>query len=153
MLMRRSLLLTFAAAALVLPAASVGHELFDHAPPAGSDVTPPSPAFQAGGENAQWEAVGTIPTGNPHTDLDFFTRAGKTYVSAGTLAAGANAGGQTIFQLADGDNFDPRFVASAPTASCVSSPAAATGLQHDVEATPKGGGSGERKGCSRVLRG
>ena len=42
--------------------------------------------------------VATFPTGNPHTDIDFFTKGGETYMSAGTLGTGPNGGGQTILQ-------------------------------------------------------
>ena len=80
----------------------------------------------------------TIPTGNPHTDLDFFTQGGDTFASVGTLGIGPNGGGQTIVRLTQGGAVDPEFVAGHPSASCLSSPADATGLQHDVEATPKG---------------
>jgi hypothetical protein len=126
-----------AACALAAPAAALAH--LDHAPPSFNMQAPPSMGFQSGGaEGVKWDFIASFPTGNPHTDLDFFQRGGKTYASVGTLGIGPNAGGQTIFQLADGNNVDPHFVASVPTASCVSSPANATGLQHDIEATPKG---------------
>ena len=55
----------------------------------------------SGGEDADWELVATIPTGNPHTDLDFFTRNGETYASVGTLGIGPNGGGQTIVKLTE----------------------------------------------------
>ncbi len=126
-----------AVAALLLPAAAWAHDL-DHSPPAFNPQGQPSMAAQAGGvEGVQWEFLASFPTGNPHTDIDFFQRGGKTYASVGTLGTGPNAGGQSIFQLADGDKFDPRFVAGVPTASCMSNPSAALGLQHDIEATPK----------------
>ena len=122
----------------MLPA-TVGAHLLDHAPPAFNEPAPPSPAFLSGGEDADWEFVATLPTGNPHTDLDFFTKGGDTYASAGTLGIGPNGGGQTIVQLTEGGEVKPRVVAAHPSASCVSNPSAALGLQHDVEATPKGG--------------
>jgi hypothetical protein len=124
------------AAALCLPAVAFAH--LDHAPPNFSQQTPPSLTFMSGGEGAKWEFLGTFPTGNPHTDIDFFQRGGATYASLGTLGIGPNAGGQTIFQLTDAKGaFDPHYVTGVPTASCVSNPANATGLQHDVESTPK----------------
>ena len=54
-------------------------------------------------------------------------------------AIGPNGGGQTIVRLTDSGEVAPGFVSAHPSASCLSNPAAATGLQHDVEATPKGG--------------
>ena len=128
--------------ALALPSTAVaGHglqQLMDHPAPAVGSPAPPSPAFQSGGTDAKWELVGTIPTGNPHTDVDFFTQGGNTYASVGTLAIGGNGGGQTIIQLTDGEDVEPKFLGAAPTATCLSNPSAALGLQHDVEATPKG---------------
>jgi len=127
---------------LLVPAvAYAGHglELLDHPAPPGS--TPgglPSSDFNSGGEGAKWELIDTFTTGNPHTDIDFFTQGGETYLSAGTLAVGPNGGGQTILKLTDGNEVAPSFVSTSPTASCVSDPNNALGLQHDVEAAPKG---------------
>jgi hypothetical protein len=137
----RGVLILFVAAALALPAsAQAGHLLnkFDHSPPTFVPQTPPSTAFQGGGKDAKWEFVTTLPDGNPHTDLDFFTQGGNIYASVGTLAIGPNGGGQSIFQLTEGDKVAPKFLTSEPTASCISEPSQALGLQHDVEATPKG---------------
>jgi hypothetical protein len=126
------------AAALCLPAAALAH--LDHPAPSFVQQGPPSLVAQTGGEGAKWEFQASFPTGNPHTDLDFFKRGGKLYASVGTLGVGANGGGQSIFQVTNEQGQpDPHYASSAPTASCVSDPSAATGLQHDVEATPKGG--------------
>lgn len=136
---RRHVTIALAAALMLAVAAPAGaHELFDHDAPAFAPTTPPSPTFLSGGDGASWELVATIPTGNPHTDLDFFTQGEETYASVGTLAVGPNAGGQTIVQLTEGGEINPSFVSSHPSASCISNPAAALGLQHDVEASPKG---------------
>ncbi len=124
-------------AALVVPTIAAGHEL-DHPAPAFVPSEPPSGGFDSGGEGAKWELVETIATGNPHTDLDFFTDKGETYASVGTLAAAPNRGGQSIIQLTEDGKVDPSFVTGHPSATCVSNPEAALGLQHDVEATPKG---------------
>lgn len=121
--------------------AFAGHgleSLLDHPNPGIATQTPPSPNFTAGGPGAKWEPIATFPTANPHTDLDFFTRGGNTYASVGTLAIGPNAGGQEIFQLTEGNRVAPRSIKAFPSASCVSNPAEALALQHDVEATPKG---------------
>jgi hypothetical protein len=138
---RARLALAAAVATLALPASALaGHglELLDHSPPAGAPPAAPNPGFQSGGRDAKWELIGSIPTGNPHTDVDFFTQGGNTYASVGTLGSGANGGGQTIIQLTEGDQVRPRFVSAAPTASCLSDPSETLGLQHDVEAAPKG---------------
>lgn len=94
--------------------------------------------FTSGGEGASWERITTFATGNPQTDLDFFTQNGNTSASVGTLGIGPNSGGQQIFQMTEGDRVDPSAVSSHPSASCISNPSDALGLQHDVEATPKG---------------
>jgi hypothetical protein len=127
------------ATALALPAAAhAGHGLLDHPVPRFTPQSPPGGPVEAGGRGARWELLRTFGTGNPQTDLDFFTQRGNTFVSVGTLAVGPNAGGQSIFQLTNGNNVEPGFVSSHPSASCVSDPNQALGLQHDVEATPKG---------------
>jgi hypothetical protein len=134
------------AASLGLTAAAAAHDLdLDHAGPSFTTGVPVG-TFISGGPGATWKLVKTFPTGNPHTDLDFFTQRGETYVAAGTLATGPNGGGQTIFRLThDGEVVEnpahpgsPQFVSNHPSAFCVSDPVAALGLQHDVEATPKG---------------
>jgi len=138
----RKLFLAACVAGLAVPSSALaGHGLeLDHPYPAFTSPSPPSLASQSGGKNATWDLVGTVATGNPHTDLDFFTQNGETYASVGTLGIGPNAGGQTIVQLTDGGEVAPTFVTGHPSASCLSDPSAATGLQHDVEATPKGDG-------------
>jgi hypothetical protein len=126
------------ATSLLLASAAVAHELFDHELPSLGAAPGPSVAFTSGPTTAKWEFVETVTTGNPHSDIDFFTRGGNTYLSAGTLGVAPNGGGQTIVQLTEGDKVDAKLVSQAPTASCVSNEAAALGLQHDVEASPKG---------------
>ena len=114
---------------------------YDHPMPAFAPTAPPSPVFSSGGPAASWELVGSIPTGNPHTDIDYFTQGGETYASVGTLAIGANGGGQTIVQLTQNGAVtpsSPKFISGHPSATCISNPSAALGLQHDIEATPKG---------------
>ena len=92
------------------PAAAAAHWL-DHAGPPPVSVPPPSSNFNSGGPGAEWELIETVTTGNPHTDLDFFTQGGETYASVGTLAVGPNGGGQTIVKLTDGGNVDPELIA------------------------------------------
>jgi hypothetical protein len=126
------------AGALAVPATVWAHDAFDHPAPPFTPQAPLSTTFNSGGNDARWELVTSFATGNPHTDIDFFTRDGDTYASVGTLAIGPNGGGQTIIRLTEGDRVDPSFVAGYPSASCLSNPDAALGLQHDVEAAPKG---------------
>ncbi|MGH3442231.1 MAG: LPXTG cell wall anchor domain-containing protein [Nitriliruptorales bacterium] len=135
--MRRiTIFLAAAALALALPGTAA---LADHpAPDFGGVNAPLAGGFNAGGEGAEWELVTTLFTGNPHSDLDFFTRDGDTYVAAGTLAVGGNAGGVTIMRLTEDGEVSPDFVTGHPSAACPSNPQAALALQHDVEATPKG---------------
>jgi hypothetical protein len=124
--------------ALALPSAAAGYNLLDHPAPPFSTNNPVGTTFNSGGPGATWQLVTTFATGNPHTDLDFFTKGGDTYASVGTLAAGANAGGQTIVKLTQDGAVSPTLVSSHPSAACPSDPVAALGLQHDVEAAPKG---------------
>lgn len=129
-------------AALALPATAFGHGKLDHPAPSFSEPAPLSTTFNSGGEGAEWDLVGSFATGSPHSDLDFFTQDGETFASVGTLGAGLNAGGQAVVQLTEDGEVTPeglRFRSAHPSATCISDPSAALGLQHDVEATPKGG--------------
>ncbi len=113
--------------------------LADHAAAgAGVIVAPTATAAVSGGVGAEWTVISSLNSGNAHSDLDFFERGGDYYVAVGTLAAGANDGGQMIHRLTVDGVINPAFVSAHPSAACVSSPTAATGLQHDVEVTPKG---------------
>src|SRR5688572_23675279 len=115
----------------------------DHDPPGDGISTPAGePVPNQGGEGAKWELIETLVTGNPHTDLDFFEQDGITYVSVGTLAVGGNNAGQTIVKLTNANGNVSRdtieYIAGHPSATCLTNVSGATGLQHDVEATPKG---------------
>ncbi|MBA2529660.1 MAG: hypothetical protein H0V19_06795, partial [Euzebyales bacterium] len=141
-----------AALSVGLLLAMPGFAAADHdalAPPFGTAIQPGDPVVNAGPAGA-WEHLATIPTGNPQTDLDFFTQGGEDYASVGTLGTGPNAAGQTIIQLTqNGKVVAPtptvpgsgsiRYVSGHPSAECPSNPLSTLGLQHDVEATPKGG--------------
>jgi hypothetical protein len=97
-------------------------------------------------DGGRFQLLTSIPTGNPHTDLDFFTKGGETYAAVGTLAIGGNQGGQSIVKLTEGGQVEPngrpaaRFVTGHPSATCPTNPSQALNLQHDVEATPKSAG-------------
>ncbi len=131
------LLLTTSAVAASLAFAGAAAADGDHPAPVVKANAPIGTGLNAGGPGATWKLLTTFPTGNPHTDLDFFTRGGETYASVGTLGIGPNAGGQTIVQLTQRGQIEPRIVASHPSGACLSNPSAALSLQHDVEATPK----------------
>jgi hypothetical protein len=129
-----------AAALALIGAVPVAQAHFDHPAPTFAPSAPLSSAINAGGEGeADWELISTIPTGNPHTDLDYFRNGGELYASVGTLAAGPNAGGQTIVKLTENGVVEPSYVTGHPSASCISTTSSVTGLQHDAEVTPKGG--------------
>ena len=146
--MRRLLAAAVAGAAFLATAtvASGGHgvELADHFTPGGTATAPGTTALS--GPPGAWKFIATIPTGNPHTDIDYFTQRGEIYASVGTLAAGGNDAGQTIVKLTHGGEVvenplsasRPHFVSGHGSADCLSEPSQALGLQHDVEATPKG---------------
>ncbi len=135
---RRSALVAILAAMVALPTAGVAHEL-DHLAPSFTDpAAPPTANFNSGGQGAEWELLDTLVTGNPHSDLDYFTQGGETYVSVGLLGSSANGGGQSIAQLTNKGKVEPKLISQHPSASCVGAPTGVTGLQHDVEATPKG---------------
>ena len=134
----RRVLIPISLVFLAFPATALAHGLFDHSTPTVTLGQPPPLTATSGGEGAKWEFVTSLFTGNPHTDLDFFTQRGEMFASVGTLAAGPNGGGQTIVQLTDGGEVKPEILSFHPSASCVSNPSAALGLQHDAEAAPKG---------------
>jgi len=130
-------LATAAAACALTAATAVAH--FDHSAPAFvGPAEPASTVVNAGGENAEWELISTIATGNPHSDLDFFQFGGDQFASVGSLGTGPNAGGQTIVRLTEKGEIKPSYVSAHPSASCPTGSSSITGLQHDVEATPKG---------------
>jgi hypothetical protein len=142
--MRRSVAATLVGAVFLMTAtaASGGHglELLDHQAPSVGVKTPPE-ATANQSPLLGWQFVATIFTGNPHTDLDFFTQRGETFASVGTLGFGPNGGGQTIVQLTKNGEIGPltpKFVSAHGSAFCPSNPIETLSLQHDVEATPKG---------------
>ena len=120
---------------------AVAHD-FDHPAPTMSEPAPLSSDQNAGGPEggeAEWQLVASIPTGNPQTDVDFFTVGPITYMSVGSLATGPNSAGQNIIQLTnDEGEVEPTYVTGHPSATCPKATSSATGLQHDPEAAPKG---------------
>ena len=123
-----------AAALGVLPGTAVA----DHPGPAVQPGAPASSTFNSGGEGATWELITSILTGNTQSDLDFFTQDGETWVSVGTIGTAVGAGGQSLIKITQDGEVAPDLVSQHPSAFCPSDPVSALGLQHDVEATPKG---------------
>ena len=134
--MRRVLTFCFVAILLAVPATALAHEL-DHASPVPQPQSPVTQA-QSGGPGARWEFQRSFSTGNLQSDLDFFKQGDEMFASVGTFAAGGN-GGQSIFRITQdgGKTVNPSVVSNHPSASCAPG-TGVTGLQHDVEATPKG---------------
>ena len=129
--------------ALSLVAVFPGLAAADHPAPQIPPLEGPlTTEFNQGGiEGAEFSIIKSIVTGNPHTDLEFFSRGGTTYASVGTLGIGPNNAGQNIIKLTDGDAVGPdtvSYVSGHPSATCVTDESRALGLQHDVESTPKG---------------
>ena len=155
MVRRRPVLVTTACVLASLTATPAAAHQYDHPVPSFAQPAPLSSTFNAGGDGADWELLTTIATGNPHTDLDFFTSGGETYAAVGTLAVGPNGGGVTIIQLTSDGEVDPQLVGAHPSASCLSNPAAALGLQHDVvpylSIMDVGVNCSEREGLSNAI--
>lgn len=115
----------------------------DHAPPGFTPLPGLTTGTNQGGiEGVEFEMVKSFVTGNPQSDIEFFSREGITYVSAGTLGLGPNNAGQNIFKLTDADGTISadtiEYVTGHPSSTCVVDESRALGLQHDVEAAPKG---------------
>src|SRR5688572_3004343 len=137
-------------AAVCLSVALTG-SMLGAAVPAAADHTDPkaplTPVEAQPGEPALATGEGTwkfIANLGPFqgTDLEFFSRNGATYVSAGTLGQAPNGTpgfiGQRVVQLTDvrGEMLEePKIVADHGSSRC-SINSSATGLQHDVQAVP-----------------
>lgn len=141
--MRRPVAALVVPFALGLLMAMPGIATADHPAPEFAPLPGQTTGLNQGGiEGVEFEMVESFFTGNPQTDIDFFSQGGVTYASAGTLGTGPNNGGQNIFKLTDENGVvSPdtiEYVAGHPSAGCLSNPAEVLGLQHDVESTPKG---------------
>lgn len=121
---------------LPLPAA-----LADHSNPREEQAsTEGDPVGQAEirGEGT-WEFLRNFKA-NPGTDLFLFRKKGQKYSSSGTLGqAEAEHVGQRIIRLVDAKGeVAPQWIADHGSAHCpTANPSGTTGLQHDVQATPK----------------
>ena len=140
MLRRATLTAGLTAAALVL--ATAGTASADHTDPS-TLLSPLASQPGAGAVTAgegRWEFIANIGP-MQGSDLEFFTRDGVTYMSAGTLGQAPTRTpafvGQRIVQLTDADGavIEPTVVADHGSATCEAN-SSATGLQHDVQAVP-----------------
>jgi hypothetical protein len=135
---RASALAGLAAVALVLGTA--GTASADHTSGQLSPVVPQPSVGAVTSGTGTWTFLQNIGP-MQGSDLEFFSRDGVTYVSAGTLgqAPSGTPGlvGQRIVALTDdrGRYVPPKVVADHGSASCEAN-RSATGLQHDVQAVP-----------------
>lgn len=86
-----------------------------------------------------WGYIRNFPP-NPGSDLFFFKKKRKLYATSGTLGqANEEHVGQRIIQLVGrSGRVNVRWVADHASAKCpTANPSGTTGLQHDVQATPK----------------
>ena len=119
------------------------HELFDHpAPPAAGGQPGPTHGGRQHGRRAapsgSSSAASPPATRTPTSTSSPATA--NTYASVGHARRRARtAAGRPSSSSPSGDEVAPAVRRPAPTASCVANEAAALGLQHDVEASPKGG--------------
>lgn len=103
-----------------------------------SDTTNPPAEGLPMGEGV-WTHIKSFPP-NPGTDLEFFQKGPITFSSSGTLGqANANHVGQRILRLVNRKGkVNPKWVADHGSANCpTANPQGTTGLQHDVQLTPK----------------
>ena len=113
----------------------------DHTDPRTRQAATQDPGTTQLVENGEgtWEFIRNFP-GNPGTDFEVFEQNGRVYASAGTLGQGDEQHvGQRLIRLVRRDGrVKPRWVADHGSANCeTANPAGTTGLQHDVQVTPK----------------
>ncbi len=132
---------------LGLLAALPGTAFADHPAPGATSAFGPAStnANQGGQDGVSFEILASFPAGNSFTDHEFFSQDGEIFAAVGTLGGGGvNLAGQTIVKITEGGPpstggaIDPSFVSAFPSATCVTDASGALGLQHDVEAAPKG---------------
>ena len=137
---RTPLVVALLAAALLIPSLAVAHELFDHPAPTCGGIPAPTTASPSRAARARsGSSSSSIATGNPHSDLDFFRAAATSTPPSARSASRPNGGGQTIVQLTNGEEVAPSSSRRRRPHRASRNEAAALGLQHDVEASPKGG--------------
>jgi hypothetical protein len=122
------------AMALSLPGSAVAHDKgLDHPAPwlrARAPCRRPRPSTP-GGPDAEWELVTSVPTGNPHTDIDFFTSVARSSRSSARSRRAERR--RAEHRPADRDRRRghaggrPQLLLLAPSASCVSNPSRALG--------------------------
>ena len=139
--MRRFIVVSLALLVSLACAAAVafGHDALDHAAPTFTQPAGPlSSEINAGGEGAEWELLDDDPDRQPALGPRLLHRAATRTCRPARSASGPNAGGQNIVRLTENGEVKPSYVTAHPSAACPGDLTSATGLQHDVEATPKG---------------
>jgi hypothetical protein len=137
---RVTAVLTAACLALIAPGLGSTSASADHTDPGGplSPVLPQPAAGALTAGEGEWEHLANLGP-MMGSDLEFFTKAGVTFVAGGTLGQGPTPGfvGQRVVQLTDGSGavIEPEIVADHGSALCDVN-TAVTGLQHDVQAVP-----------------
>jgi hypothetical protein len=128
-----------AAALIVVPGLPAAADHTDPREPL-SPLSPGHPGVGIARGLGEWEFIQNFPS-NPGTDLEFFEKDGATYSSSGTLGQGDEAHvGQRILRLVTANGkVSPKWVADHGSANCfTNNPRGTTGLQHDMQVTPKG---------------
>jgi hypothetical protein len=129
---------TISAAVVILPLGAPA--LADHTDPSeplAETTGPPADGLAEG--VGTWTHLVNFPA-NPGTDLEFIRKGEAVYSSSGTLGQGDEQHvGQRILQLVDEKGkVAPEWLADHGSAHCTTGdPAGTTGLQHDVQITPK----------------
>lgn len=125
---------------LLLAAPAAADHTAPTAPLTPIEAQPGAPALATG--EGTWKFIANLGP-MQGTDLEFFSRNGSTYVSAGTLGQAPTGTpgfvGQRVVQLTDSRGAlleSPKVVADHGSARCTIN-SSATGLQHDVQAIPQ----------------
>lgn len=85
-----------------------------------------------------WDFIRNFPA-NPGSDLEFFKRGRRIYSSSGTLGQGDEQHvGQRLLRLTNRKGkVNPAWLVDHGSSACTTNPSGTTGLQHDVQFTPR----------------
>jgi hypothetical protein len=91
----------------------------------------------ANGEGT-WEFIRNFPP-NPGTDLEFFKKAGRTFVGSGTLGQGdeGHVGQRFIKLVGKSGKVNIKWIADHGSANCQTNNTGVTSLQHDTQVQPQ----------------